>query len=629
MPAADQRRLAAQRRIGALMLAIAIAGTAVIGWSILILAETGPPPRAFFLLSALTLATGFAKFRMPGSTFSFSVSETFTMTAALLVGPAAGTVLVAADAFTMSLRLQRGQRTAARMVYNATAPALAMWIAAHTFAAAASAAARIAPAQPVAVILPLLVFAAVYFVLNTGFIALAVGRELRDAPVRVWRAHFAKLWFTFFLGASVAGLVNLGGGADSSVTTILLVVPLVVVLYATAYGAVERLRERREHLAERELYATALRSTGDGVMLTDPDRRVTYMNPAAERLTGCTVVDARGRGDVDVFRVSDSVSREPNPDPAAGNPAAIAEFILTRADGSESPIEAMHAPILAENGDFRGMVWTFRDVRERKAIEDQRALLLAMEQEAHAAAVAGNRLKDEFLAAVSHELRTPATSILGWARLLRDGRMDEHASQRALAALERSARAQATVLDDLVDTSRMVQGTLRLDVRRTDVMTPLREALETLEPAFRAKNIRVNLAVHAVVPPIDGDPDRLRQVFWNLLANAIKFTKPAGHVDIAVRHEGDHLAIEFTDDGQGIESAFLPYVFDKFRQADGSSTRKHGGLGLGLAIVRYVVESHGGTVEAWSPGPGEGARFTVRLPASVRRRGSDSVELAS
>jgi signal transduction histidine kinase len=201
--------------------------------------------------------------------------------------------------------------------------------------------------------------------------------------------------------------------------------------------------------------------------------------------------------------------------------------------------------------------------------------------------------------------------------------------QKALAALERSARAQATMLDDLLDTSRMARGTLRLDVRRTDVMTPLREAVETLEPAFQAKNLTVAVRVQDGLPIIDADSDRLRQVFWNLLANAIKFTPAAGRVDIAVRQENDELAVEFIDDGQGIDAAFLPFVFDSFRQGDGSPTRAHGGLGLGLAIVRFVVESHGGTVEAWSAGPGRGARFTVRLPVVVRRRSSDRIDIAS
>src|SRR3954469_4044760 len=586
-------------------------------------------PPAVFLLAGLTLVTGFAKLRMPGTTASFSVSEIFTMTAAVLFGPAPATLLVAADAAAMSLRLSPAQRTARRIVYNATASALAIWIDTHVFQAATAAAGGLAgPAT--AVVAPLIAFAIVYFVLNTGFIALAVSRERGQAVSRVWWTYFAKLWFTFVAGASAAGFVRLvAASSEPPVRTIVLVVPLVALVYAAAYGLVERLRERREHVAERDLYATALRSTADAVMLTSPDRRVTYMNLAAERLTGCPLAEARGRRDTDVFRVSAPVTRRLEADPADSQPAVIAEFVLARPDGSESPIEAMHAPIVADEGEFRGMVWTFRDVHDRKAIDGQRELLLARERDAHAAAVAASRIKDEFLAVVSHELRTPATSILGWARLLRDDRLGADGAKKAVAALERAARTQATMLDDLVDASRMVQGTLRLDVRHTDIMTPLRDALETLAPAFRAKALQVTVAAHTGLDNIDADPDRLRQVFCNLLANAAKFTSTGGRIDVAVRRDGGHVSVEFSDDGQGIDPAFLPYVFDRFKQGDGSVTRRHGGLGLGLSIVRHVIECHGGTVAASSQGLGLGAKFTVRLPAPVSSRDSGHIHLAS
>src|SRR3954469_23771986 len=418
-------------------------------------------PPAVFLLAGLTLVTGFAKLRMPGTTASFSVSEIFTMTAAVLFGPAPATLLVAADAAAMSLRLSPAQRTATRIGYNATASALAIWIATHVFQAASAAAAGL-PGPVAGVVAPLIAFALVYFVLNTGFIAVAVSRERGQAVSRVWWTHFAKLWFTFLAGASVAGFVRLVlASGEPAVRTIVLVVPLVVLVYAAAHGLVERLRERREHVAERELYATALRSTADAVMLTSPERRVTYMNLAAERLTGYTLAEARGRLDTDVFRVSHPVTRRLEPDPADGHPAVIAEFVLTRPNGSESPIEAMHAPIVADDGEFRGMVWTFRDVYDRKAIDEQRELLLSRERDAHAAAVAASRMKDEFLAVVSHELRTPATSILGWARLLRDDRLGADGARKALNALERGGGAQAAVRAGPGGARRVGEGTRR------------------------------------------------------------------------------------------------------------------------------------------------------------------------
>jgi signal transduction histidine kinase len=201
--------------------------------------------------------------------------------------------------------------------------------------------------------------------------------------------------------------------------------------------------------------------------------------------------------------------------------------------------------------------------------------------------------------------------------------MDAQRTEKALDALERSARAQTMVLNDLVDTSQMVRGALELRLRRIDVVTPLREALETLEPAAQAKELRVAFAAGEDLPQIDGDPDRLRQAFWNLLSNAIKFTAPGGRVDLTASQGGGQLVIEVRDDGRGIEPGFLPYVFDRFRQADASATRAHGGLGLGLAIVKHIVESHGGTVEASSDGTDRGACFTVRLPVVLRRRESD------
>ena len=611
------------------MIVIAAAGAAAVLWAGGSLALTRNLPLSAFLLAVLTLVAGLGKFRMPGAPVSFSVSEAFTMTAAVLYGPAAATLLVAADGVTMSLRLMPAQRTTTRIIYNTTAPALAIWIATHVFEAAV-AAAGVMSGRLSGVVLPLVAFALMYFVLNTGFIAVAVSRERGEGLLRVWRTHFAKLWFTFLAGASVAGFVRMAAGSgEPALGAILLVVPLAALLYAAAHGMVERLRERREHVAERELYATALRSTADAVMLTSPERRVTYMNLAAERLTGYTSSDARGRADVDVFRVFDMVTRRRESDPADSEPAVIVEFMLARPDGSESPIEAMHAPIVADDGEFRGLVWTFRDVHDRKVVEGQRELLLAMERDAHAAAVAASQVKDEFLAVVSHELRTPATSILGWARLLRDDRLDRSAAPKALAALERAALAQATLLDDLVDASRMVQGTLRLNVRQTDIMSPLREALETLEPAMRAKALRVHVAAPATLDAIDADPDRLRQVFCNLLANASKFTPAGGRIDIAIRRDRDDLSIEFSDSGQGIDPAFLPYVFDRFKQGDSSPTRRHGGLGLGLSIVRYVIESHGGTVAAMSSGVGRGAQFTIRLPALIGRRNGGHIPLAS
>ena len=275
------------------------------------------------------------------------------------------------------------------------------------------------------------------------------------------------------------------------------------------------------------------------------------------------------------------------------------------------------------------MIHTFRDISQRKAIDTELRALLVRQQEARAAADAANLSKDEFLATVSHELRTPTTAIIGWTELLLGGRLDDDRRLKALAALERSARAQAAVVNDLLDTSLIVRGTLRLDVRRTNLVKVLSEAAETVEPQVDAKHITLSVDVAPEVAMIDGDPDRLRQVFWNLLANAVKFTPEGGTIDVAARREVDMIRIDVADSGCGIDPAFVPFVFDRFRQANSSPSRPYGGLGLGLAIVRELVELHHGSIEASSDGPEQGSLFIVRLPAGIRRRSDDApVEVA-
>jgi signal transduction histidine kinase len=299
-------------------------------------------------------------------------------------------------------------------------------------------------------------------------------------------------------------------------------------------------------------------------------------------------------------------------------------------DGTESPIEEMQARVRDRAGDIIGLIKTFRDVSRRKAIDADRDALLEREQKARATADAAHRLKDEFLTTLSHELRTPATGILGWVRLLKTGRLDETETRRGLDALERSARAQAVLLDDLLDMSRIARGTLRLDLRPTDVGDALRNAIETIQPALISKGIDFRAEIPAdVIGPVLADADRLRQVFWNLLSNAVKFTDPGGSIRASIVQDRDQVRVEVSDNGRGIDPESLPIIFERFRQADGSTTRLHGGLGLGLAIVRHLVESQGGTVTAASDGRGRGARFTVCLPKPATAVPSARLDAAS
>ena len=249
-----------------------------------------------------------------------------------------------------------------------------------------------------------------------------------------------------------------------------------------------------------------------------------------------------------------------------------------------------------------------REVDERKRVERDRVAALEREREA-------NRLKDEFLATLSHELRTPMNAVLGWARVLRSTNADETTRERGLESIERNARAQARLIEDLLEVSRIVTGKLRLQVRDVDLAAILDTAADIVKPAALAKRLRLTVQIAIRPAMTHGDPDRLQQVIWNLLSNAVKFTPPDGAVVVELtRKDGYVLTVQ--DSGPGIEAKFLPHVFDAFRQADASATREHGGLGLGLAIAKQLVEAHGGTIEAASLG---GARFEVFLPSVVER----------
>jgi len=244
----------------------------------------------------------------------------------------------------------------------------------------------------------------------------------------------------------------------------------------------------------------------------------------------------------------------------------------------------------------------------------RRAALAVANARLYSDAQDANRLKDEFLATVSHELRTPLTAMLGWAQMLQGGTLDEETARRAIASIERNAKFQAHLIEDLLDISRISTGKLRLDTRPVELAHVIEASLDSVRPAADAKNIRLRRALDWKAGLISGDPDRLQQVVWNLLSNAIKFTPRGGLVEVVLERKDSQVQVAVTDTGQGISPEFLPYMFDLFRQGDSSITRSHGGLGLGLAIVKHMVEMHGGTVEATSAGEGQGATFAVTFP---------------
>ncbi|MBI1734465.1 MAG: response regulator [Candidatus Rokubacteria bacterium] len=284
------------------------------------------------------------------------------------------------------------------------------------------------------------------------------------------------------------------------------------------------------------------------------------------------------------------------------------------------------APYRDADGRIIGVLGITRDITARRRAEEDRARALEREQAAREEAEVANRAKDEFLAVLSHELRTPLNAVFGWARMLRGGGLDAETGKRAVEVIERNATAQLQLIEDLLDISRIITGKMRLDVRPVDLAAIVATAVDSVRPAADAKGIRLQTALDPRAGPMLADPDRLQQVVWNLLSNAVKFTPRGGRVEVTVRRVDGHVEIAVSDSGQGIAPAMLPYVFDRFRQGDSSSTRAHGGLGLGLALVRHLAELHGGTVTAHSEGVDQGATFVVSLPITMIRAETEDGE---
>lgn len=291
------------------------------------------------------------------------------------------------------------------------------------------------------------------------------------------------------------------------------------------------------------------------------------------------------------------------------------EYRFKRADdNSYRWLLARALPLKEQGGCVVKWFGTCTDVHEQKQILQERAQLLELEQNARAKAETANRMKDEFMAVLSHELRTPLNAILGWAQLLQSRRFDQARIDYALLTIERNAKLQVQLIEDLLDVSRILQGKLSLKITNINLELVILAALESIRLAAEAKSIQVTSILVPNLRKILGDPIRLQQMVWNLLSNAVKFTPKGGKVEVSLEQSNGYAEIQVKDTGKGISPEFLPYVFDYFRQADSSSTRKFGGLGLGLAIVRNIVETHGGSVEAQSNGEDQGSTFTVRLP---------------
>jgi PAS domain S-box-containing protein len=381
---------------------------------------------------------------------------------------------------------------------------------------------------------------------------------------------------------------------------------------------------------QREWFETTLESIGDAVIATDVRGRVAFMNPVAEHLTGWRMDAARHRPCTDIFHIVNENTRRTVDNPITrvlqeGVVVGLANHtILISADGTERPIDDSGAPIRNRDGRLIGTVLVFRDVSERRRTErerddaaSERERLLTAERVARAESERANRLKDDFVAMVSHELRTPLNAILGWTELVLKNRHDPALIERGLQIVSRNTRLQTQLISDLLDISRIVSGKLHLDVQSIDLTSVIETAIETVQHTAEEKGISIERQLDTTIGPMAGDPGRLQQVVWNLLSNALKFTPTGGRVQVISRRAGSHAEMVVEDNGVGIHPDFLPHVFDRFQQADASRTRRFGGLGLGLSIVKSLVAFHGGTVKAESDGDGRGAKFTVSLPLAA------------
>ncbi|HWS99761.1 MAG TPA: PAS domain-containing protein [Pyrinomonadaceae bacterium] len=399
---------------------------------------------------------------------------------------------------------------------------------------------------------------------------------------------------------------------------------------AVMHDITERKRAQETLRRESSLLQALMDNIPDAIYFKDTESRFTRVNRHAPYRGGKDPADVIGKTDFDFFveEHARAAYEDEQRIMRTGQPILDKVELETYPDGSVTWLSTTKVPILDEDGKVTGLVGISRDITERKRAEEER-LRLAREQAAREEAEAANRSKDEFLAVLSHELRTPLTAVLGWAHLLRDGRLDEKTAADALETIERSARAQARLVDDLLDVSRIITGKLRLEVSQVEPRSFIESAIEAVRPAAAAKEVTIQNLTGADQGSIAGDAARLKQIAWNLLANAIKFTPQGGRIEVRLRRAGPHVEFAVTDTGAGISPEFLPHVFEPFRQADQKTTRRHGGLGLGLSIVRHLVDLHGGTVHAESPGEGRGATFTVRLPASDARQTDSPGERAA
>ena len=364
-----------------------------------------------------------------------------------------------------------------------------------------------------------------------------------------------------------------------------------------------------------------IESADDAIISKTLDGIITSWNKAAENIFGYTAQEIIGKPVLTLIP-DDMRDEEAMILSRIRSGQKVEHYQTTRKakDGRLIQVSLTVSPIKAKDGTIIGASKILRDITRQREVEDERDNLLKLEKEAREQAEMASRSKDEFLGLLSHEMRTPLNSILGWTRILSSHSLDEVGAAQALETIDRNAKLQARLIDDMLDVSRIISGKLRLDAQPVDLTSVINAAVETLRPAAEAKQIRLYVTLDFGTGSVLGDPVRLQQVVWNLVSNAVKFVPRGGSVRVSLRRVNSHLEIQVSDSGPGIDPDFLPYVFERFRQADSTTNKKYAGLGLGLSIVRHLVELHGGTVEAANVTEGTGAVFTVHLPVMAVSR---------
>ncbi|HEX4793588.1 MAG TPA: ATP-binding protein [Humisphaera sp.] len=449
-------------------------------------------------------------------------------------------------------------------------------------------------------------------------------RMIREANDRgPWIVLFLALFIMFgfrVLGVFDASVMSRFGGIASVPISLLLFISLFFirrVAIAERVSAAAALRSKAERDESESRYGSLVELSPDAIFVS-VSGKIVYANAAALHFFGAHKADDLiGHTTMELIAPSSRplVQARLKLLDQVGRSVPPIDQEWLRLNGSVVPVESTGV-VVPWQGQ-RGIQVLLRDVSERKRAEAEKTRLLASERIARSNAEHASRMKDEFLATLSHELRTPLNAILGWSQILQTSAREEADLERGLETIERNARAQTQLIEDLLDMSRIISGKLRLDIQRVETGDWIEAAIASVLPAAEAKGVRIEKVLDPLCGPVSGDPSRLQQVVWNLLSNAVRFTPRGGKIQVVLARVNSHIEISVADTGIGIKPEFLPFVFDRFRQADASTTRKHGGLGIGLAIVKQLVELHGGTVRANSPGEGHGATFIVSLPIAV------------